>query len=226
MTPQFRAAVTAYGPRFMADLGLDKLETAGIFGNLAVESDQFRALQEYKPVVSGSRGGWGWPQWTGPRRRQFEAWAAAKHFKLDDPEAFYQYMLVELRGPEAVALGKLRATTTLDRATEAFMLGYERPGTPHLDRRKAFALEALHVLEAALAERANLNRALDLPPPVVPVKVVPVAVPTPPKGGPTETPPAPRAGTVVITTPPAPKPGWLAGILQNLRTNLPPKREG
>lgn len=164
MTPQFKAAVETYGPRFMTDLGLDKLKVAGIFGNLAVESDQFRALQEYKPVVAGSRGGWGWPQWTGPRRRAFEAWAAEKGFKFDNPEAFYGYMLVELRGSEVGALTALRATTTLDRATEVFMLKYERPGVPHLDKRKAYALEALYVLQDALAAREAVKKDLGLTP--------------------------------------------------------------
>lgn len=164
MTPQFKAAVETYGPRFMTDLGLDKLKVSGVFGNLAVESDQFRALQEYKPTVAGSRGGWGWPQWTGPRRRAFEAWAAEKGFKLDNPEAFYGYMLVELRGPEVGALTALRATTTLDRATEVFMLKYERPGVTHLDKRKAYALEALYVLQDALAAREAVKNDLGLNP--------------------------------------------------------------
>jgi peptidoglycan hydrolase-like protein with peptidoglycan-binding domain len=150
MTPQFKAAVETYGPRFMSDLGLTRLQVAGIFGNLAVESDQFRALQEFKPTVKGSRGGWGWAQWTGPRRRAFETWADASGYKRDDPSGFYAYMLVELRGSERAALARLKQTRTLDSAAEAFMKGYERPGVPHLQRRKDLALEALHVLEAKI----------------------------------------------------------------------------
>ncbi len=187
MTPQFKTAVETYGPRFMADLNLDKFEVSGIFGNFAVESDQFRALQEYSPTVKGSRGGWGWAQWTGPRRRAFEAWAASKGYRLDNPEAFYQYTLVELRGPEAVALARLRATTTLDSATEAFMKHYERPGVPHLSTRKARALEALHVLEATLAAHNDVRKELDVPPlktapkldPAADPHIVPADVPEP-----------------------------------------------
>ncbi|WP_171070055.1 phage tail tip lysozyme [Methylobacterium terricola] len=198
MTPQFKAAVETYGPRFMTDLGLDKLKVAGIFGNLAVESAQFTALQEYKPVVAGSRGGWGWAQWTGPRRRAFEAWAAEKGFRLDNPEAFYGYMLVELRGAEVGALTALRATTTLDRATEVFMLKYERPGVPHLDKRKAYALEALRVLEAALAAREAVKKDLGLTPAP--------ALPTPPHVDPAGplTPMAPTAARPPVPDEPAP----------------------
>ena len=60
MTPQFKAAVETYGPRLMADLTLDKLKVAGIFGNLAVGSGEFEHLQEISPTVTGSRGGWGY----------------------------------------------------------------------------------------------------------------------------------------------------------------------
>jgi len=147
MTPEFKKAVQAYGPRFMTDLGLTRLHVGGIFGNLAVESGQFTQLQEVNPTVKGSRGGWGWPQWTGPRRRQFEAWAKANGLKLDDPEGFYRYMVLELQGSEKAALAKLKRTKTLDTATTAFMLGYERPGIPHEDKRKKYALEALQVLD-------------------------------------------------------------------------------
>lgn len=147
MTPQFKRAVEVYGPRFMADLGLKSHHVAGIFGNFAVESDQFRALQEYKPVVAGSRGGWGWAQWTGPRRRQFEAWADANGLKRDDSEAFYGFAVHELRTTEKAALTALKRATTVEAAAEAFMRGYERPGVPHVQKRKLFAREA-HALLA------------------------------------------------------------------------------
>jgi peptidoglycan hydrolase-like protein with peptidoglycan-binding domain len=148
MTPQFRQAVTKYGPRLKNDLDLELFQAAAFFGNFAVESDQFRALQEYKPVVSGSRGGWGWAQWTGPRRRLFEAYAKAQGFKLDDPEAFYGFLIHELEGPERGALAAVKKTTSVEQATETVMKRYERPGVPHLDKRKQYAREALELLES------------------------------------------------------------------------------
>lgn len=148
MTPQFRKAVTKYGPRMMRDLTLDSIKVAGFFGNMAVESDQFRALQEYKPTIKGSKGGWGWVQWTGPRRRQFDAFAKSEGYALDDEEAFYQFLLHELQTTERGALAAVRKTTTVDEAAEVVMKRYERPGIPHLDKRKQYAREALEVLES------------------------------------------------------------------------------
>lgn len=147
MTPQFRKVVTKYGPRMMRDLTLEKFMVAGFFGNMAVESDQFRALQEYKPTIKGSKGGWGWVQWTGPRRRQFDAFAKAEGYALDDEEAFYQFLLHELQGSERSALVAARKATTVEEAAEVVMRRYERPGVPHLDKRKQFAREALQVLD-------------------------------------------------------------------------------
>jgi regulator of extracellular matrix RemA (YlzA/DUF370 family) len=154
MTPQFVHAIVTYGPRYVKDLNLDVLKVAGMYGNWGVECDQFRALQEYKPTVAGSRGGWGPPQWTGPRRRAFEAWADSHGFKRDDPEAFYLYTLIELRGPEKAALAALRKTKTLDTATTVFMEKFERPGVEHLAVRKKHALDALHILETAMSSTA------------------------------------------------------------------------
>lgn len=160
MTPQFRKAVTKYGPRMMRDLTLDKIKVAGFFGNMAVESDQFRALQEYKPTIKGSKGGWGWVQWTGPRRRQFDAFAKAEGYALDDEEAFYQFLLHELQGTESGALAAVRKTTTVEEAAEVVMKRYERPGIPHLDKRKQFAREAHEVLESATGATGGLKGAL------------------------------------------------------------------
>jgi hypothetical protein len=66
-------------PAIMADLmrdfpPLDPLGAAAILGNIGHECDGFRHLQEIHPVAG--RGGLGWCQWTGPRRRAFEAWCS------------------------------------------------------------------------------------------------------------------------------------------------------
>lgn len=164
MTPQFRKVVTKYGPRMMRDLTLDKMKVAGFFGNMAVESDQFRALQEYNPTIKGSRGGWGWVQWTGPRRRQFEAFAKAEGYALDDEEAFYQFLLHELQTAERSALAAVRKTTSVEEAAEVVMRRYERPGVPHLDKRKQFAREALGVLGEVDGSKGLLGKLKSLVP--------------------------------------------------------------
>jgi hypothetical protein len=64
------------GPRLTRDLqrdfGLTSNQAAGIVGNLAHESDGFKAYQEYNPTAG--RGGAGWAQWTGSRRSGFEGY--------------------------------------------------------------------------------------------------------------------------------------------------------
>lgn len=42
---------------------LDLDDAAAILGNLRHESGGFASLQEVKPTVKGSKGGYGWAQW-------------------------------------------------------------------------------------------------------------------------------------------------------------------
>jgi hypothetical protein len=58
---------------------VSKETAAAVVGNLGHESTGFTAMQEGNPT--SGRGGWGWAQWTGRRRRAFEHWAAEN--KLD-----------------------------------------------------------------------------------------------------------------------------------------------
>lgn len=57
-------------PRIMRDLmrdfPIDKLDAAAVCGNIGRETNGLTVMQEVKPTVPGSRGGYGWPQWTGP----------------------------------------------------------------------------------------------------------------------------------------------------------------
>lgn len=140
-----------YAPRIMARLAqdfhfTDPDDTAAIVGNLAHECNGFETLQEIKPTVKGSRGGYGWAQWTGPRRLQYEAWCARKGWKGDEFEANYSFLFRELTGPEAGALGMLNAAHGLAAKTEAFMNGYLRPGIPHLEGRIRWAQKARALL--------------------------------------------------------------------------------
>jgi len=44
-------------------------DAAATLGNLGHECAGFTKLQEIAPTMKGSRGGYDWPMWTGPRRR-------------------------------------------------------------------------------------------------------------------------------------------------------------
>lgn len=145
MNPEanFRATAPAYMRKLVADFpSLDLQDAAAIFGNLGHESLGFTKLQEVSPTVKGSKGGYGWAQWTGPRRRAFEAWCK-KHGK--DPAADatnYAYLYLELKGLEGTesgAIGKVSAAVGLEAKVQAFEQAYLRAGVKHYNSRLAWA---------------------------------------------------------------------------------------
>lgn len=126
--------------RLMSDLqrdfGLSDEQAAGFVGNLAHESGNFKQLQEVKPVVPGSKGGFGFAQWTGPRRREFESWTAARDLDPRSYEANYGFLRHELENTsEGRVLGPLRAASNVDEATRVVQDKFLRPGIPHTSSR-------------------------------------------------------------------------------------------
>ena len=120
-------------------------DAAAIVGNLGHESNGFATLQETKPTVAGSKGGYGWAQWTGSRRRDFEAWCAKRNLKPSSDEANYGFLVEELRTTEAKAIPAVRAAGTLYDKVVAFERAFERAGVKHYDSRLAYAKRALAV---------------------------------------------------------------------------------
>lgn len=127
----------------MADYGLTREQAAGFVGNLAHESGGFRSLQEIAPVVKGSRGGYGYAQWTGPRRRQFEAWSAQNGLDPASYDANYGFLRHELSGPEGAVLGKLKGAQSVEDATRVVSDTFLRPGIPHMGSRVQWANRVL-----------------------------------------------------------------------------------
>lgn len=120
----------------------------GIAGNMQIESDGFQTdVNEYAPLVPGSRGGYGLNQWTGPRRRQYEAFAADRGVNPSDLDTQLDFTLWELQNTEAPAWMALRQASTPGEAAQIYSEKFLRPGIPHLERRVAAA--------AALAERQS-----------------------------------------------------------------------
>jgi hypothetical protein len=100
-------------------------------------------MQELKPV-GGGRGGWGWCQWTGPRRVAFEAFATARELDFASDEANYGFLQHELtETSEKSVLPRLRGADDVGEATEVFMRKFLRPGAPHLASRVKWADRAL-----------------------------------------------------------------------------------
>jgi|GEM_PF-1993199 len=122
------------------DFDLTDNQAAGIVGSLAHESGGFQNLQEIAPLVPGSRGGFGYAQWTGPRRRAFEEFVAANGLDPTSYEANYGFLVHELRNtPEGKVLDTLRSAVSADDATQIFTARFLRPGIVHLDSRIRWA---------------------------------------------------------------------------------------
>ncbi|RUP22314.1 phage tail tip lysozyme [Methylobacterium sp.] len=139
-----------FGARAQNDLGYSLNKVAGLFGNGDVESQGFNTLQEISPVVAGSAGGYGWMQWTGPRRRAYLAWASALGLDPAADETNYRYMVHELLTIETAAHRAILACADTPEAAAAVVCTkYLRPGIPHLDRRIASAKRAATLLPPA-----------------------------------------------------------------------------
>lgn len=122
------------------DLVLD--DGCAILGNIGHECGGFKLFQEQKPLVPGSRGGFGWAQWTGPRRRAFEAYCARNKLDPKSDQANYGFLFVELSGSESAAITKVKAAKGLRAKVRAFEAAFERAGVKHYDSRDTWAIRA------------------------------------------------------------------------------------
>lgn len=113
---------------FQRDLGLGAVGTAGLLGNFATETGNWSSIQELNPTVAGSRGGGGWAQWTGPRRRTFEAYAASRGLDTRSYEANYGFAVHELTTQYPQVVARLRNAQTVEEATWIVRAYYEAPG--------------------------------------------------------------------------------------------------
>ena len=146
----FGAAIASIGAdtpgRLMEDLardyGLQPHQAAGIVGNFQVETGNFRHQQELNPTVAGSRGGYGMAQWTGPRRRALESYAASNGMDVSSYEAQYAFLAHELNGEYASVMRQMQNAGSVEEATRIFMEQFERPGIPHWDKRLEYAMNA------------------------------------------------------------------------------------
>lgn len=155
MNPEahFRATAPRYMRRLKAAFPqLGDLDVAAIFGNAGHESRGLTDDQEDKPVVKGSRGGANWMQWTGPRRRQLEAFAKGKKLDPNGDEAAFEFLVEELKGSEAKAIPPLLRAKTLNGKVEAFEKAFLRAGVKHYPSRLKWAKIALEALNGAPAK--------------------------------------------------------------------------
>ncbi len=120
----------------MRDLGISRAQAAGIVGNLSYESGGFRTLQEHKDFKPGERGGYGYAQWTGRRRRQFEAYAAENNLDPASYEANYGFLKHELEGNHNYVMRDLRRDDTVEEASDTILHDYENPKDPESSQQR------------------------------------------------------------------------------------------
>jgi hypothetical protein len=146
-------------PRIMEklidDFDFKPFQAAGILGNIGLECDGFHEMQEKKPLVPGSRGGFGWAQWTGERRDGFEAFCAAGELITTSDSANYGFLKKELTSSHASSVTAVSATSNLAQAVRAFEREFEKAkdGLEHFDRRDGWADLALRTFKATAASR-------------------------------------------------------------------------
>ena len=129
--------------------GFSPIHAAAIAGNFAHEAGPKGridyGINEIKPTVKGSRGGYGAAQWTGPRRVGLEQFAKKNGLSVSDRETQMKYFDQERSGAEKGAFNRLQKTGDVNSATKSFMQNYERPraSTANLANRQHHAQEIL-----------------------------------------------------------------------------------
>jgi hypothetical protein len=138
------------------EFGLTVVQAAAILGNIGHECNGFKNLQEISPIHGGA-GGYGWCQWTGVRRKQFEKFSEVGGLSASSDKASYQFLIWELHNTEKAAIKALRLEDGLEPAVRAFEQKFERadPNYKHYESRYAWAKIALKLQKGAEFELAE-----------------------------------------------------------------------
>jgi len=127
------------------DFGMTNEQAAGVVGNLMHESGGFSTLQEVNPTVPGSKGGYGFAQWTGDRRKAFDDYVEQTGADKTSYDANYGFLKHELSNNryERNQFNKVKKAQTAEEAAKIVSENYLRPGIPHNSSRVRYANEAL-----------------------------------------------------------------------------------
>lgn len=117
--------------------------------NFQDESGLNPGINEVAPLVPGSRGGYGLYQLTGPRRREYEAFAAERGSPLDDIDAQLDFLMQEGSGSERAAFERILAAPDTGTAASEIVNRFLRPAQAHRERRAARYARAPNTAVAA-----------------------------------------------------------------------------
>jgi hypothetical protein len=105
--------------------------------NFQDESGLNPGINEAKPLVPGSRGGFGLYQLTGPRRVAYEQFAQQRGVSPDDTNAQLDFLMLEGQGSEKAAFDKILAAPDKATAAQTIVKDFLRPAPEHRDSRMA-----------------------------------------------------------------------------------------
>jgi hypothetical protein len=121
----------------LIDRGMPAHVADGFVMNFQDESGLNPGINEQNPTVAGSRGGFGLAQWTGPRRKALEAFAAQRGAPVSDTNVQLDFLMTELQGPESAAWQKIAGTNDAGQAGAAIVNNFLRPAEQHRAQRAA-----------------------------------------------------------------------------------------
>ena len=130
---------------------LSPVQAAAVVGNLGTESQNFTAYHEHGQPEN--KGGYGWAQWTGPRRKAFFTWADAHKLPRESEAASLGFLEHELQTSHREAVVALKRQTVLSVATHVFMVRLEGPGITNEHDRQFHATIALQAYNRILSAR-------------------------------------------------------------------------
>jgi hypothetical protein len=149
-TPQETAAMGAQLMKsLMRDLGITREQAAGIVGNIMHESGGLNpAINQggkIGPPEGGGETGYGWVQWSGPRKDEYLQFAKDNNMDPGSPAANYAFLLKELKGPYSGVIAQLKLAGSVAEAAQVMFSKYEIPAdTASLPPRVNFANTAMN----------------------------------------------------------------------------------
>lgn len=121
----------------LIDRGMSPQVADAFVMNFQDESGLNPGINETNPIVPGSRGGYGLAQWTGPRRKALEAYAAQVGKPVSDMGTQLDFLMTELQGPEAAAYKAIQAAPDTGGAAAAIVNNFLRPAEANRAKREA-----------------------------------------------------------------------------------------
>jgi hypothetical protein len=143
----FRLKAPEFMRQLIADFNLKDIHAAAIFGNIGHECAGFTILHEVGQPEG--QGGYGWAQWTGPRRVEFLNWCTTHNWQYTDDVANFSFLELELKTSQKNAIGALLETSTLEDAVMAFERNFERAGVTNYPSRNRWASIALDAFKSS-----------------------------------------------------------------------------